>query len=221
MSKPRPEKKGPRGIARRFRGFVPVVVDVETGGLDPQGHALLELAAVLLDVDERGELHPVEEIAVAVQPSERTVVDPASIRIHGIDPADPEREALEERAALEAFFRPIRRQVKSLGARRAILVGHNAPFDLAVIKAACERSGYKRNPFHPFSTLDTVTAAAVAIGETVLAKAVTAAGFDWDNARAHGALYDARKTAELFCHITNRLSCEDGQPALRVREPLS
>ncbi len=207
-------------IARRFRGFVPVVVDVETGGLDPQGHALLELAAVLLDVDEHGRLHPTEEVAVSVHPSALTEVDPVSIKIHGIDPSDPTREAVEERAALDAFFRPIRRQVKALNARRAILVGHNAPFDLAVVKAACERTGYKRNPFHPFSTLDTVTAAAVAAGETVLARACTAAGFDWDNSRAHGALYDAQKTAELFCHIVNSLSTEDGRAALRVREPL-
>ena len=120
-------------IARRFRGFVPVVVDVETGGLDPQGHALLEIAAVLLDVDEHGRLYPAEEVAVSVHPSDLTEVDPVSIKIHGIDPADPEREALEERAALSDFFRPIRRQVKALNARRAILVGHNAPFDLAVL----------------------------------------------------------------------------------------
>ena len=219
MAAEKAEKQAPRSIARRFRGFVPVVVDVETGGLDPQGHALLELAAVLLDVDEHGVLFPAEEIAVSVHPSKLTEVDPVSIKIHGIDPADPEREAVEERAALQAFFQPIRRQVKALNARRAILVGHNAPFDLAVVKAACERTGYKRNPFHPFSTLDTVTAAAVAIGETVLARACTAAGFDWDNSQAHGALYDARKTAELFCHIVNRLSTEDGQAALRVREP--
>jgi len=213
------DKEIPRSIARRFRGFVPVVVDVETGGLDPQGHALLELAAVLLDIDEHGTLFPAEEVAVSVHPSKLTAVDPQSIKIHGIDPEAPGREALEERAALDAFFRPIRRQVKALNARRAILVGHNAPFDLAVVKAACERTGYKRNPFHPFSTLDTVTASAVAVGETVLAKAVTAAGFDWDNSQAHGALYDARKTAELFCHIINSLSTEDGQAALRVRDP--
>lgn len=206
-------------IARRFRGFVPVVVDVETGGLDPQEHALLELGAVLLDVDEQGRLYPREEHVISVHPSELTTVDPVSIKIHGIDPADPEREALQERAALEAFFGPIRRQVRALNARRAILVGHNAPFDLAVLQAACDRTGYKRNPFHPFSTLDTVTASAVALGETVLARACTAAGFDWDSSRAHGALYDAQKTAELFCHITNRLSIDGGRAALRVQEP--
>ena len=35
-------------MARRFRGFMPVVVDVETGGFDHKKDALLELAAVLL-----------------------------------------------------------------------------------------------------------------------------------------------------------------------------
>ncbi|HAV68246.1 MAG TPA: ribonuclease T, partial [Alcanivorax sp.] len=40
-------------LALRFRGFLPVVVDVETGGFDARNDALLEIAAVLLDMDAR------------------------------------------------------------------------------------------------------------------------------------------------------------------------
>lgn len=202
-------------VARRFRGFMPVVVDVETGGLEPKTDALLELAAVLLDVDEQGLLVPSERINVHVEPFEGGRLDPVSMKINGIDVEHPLRGAVAEDEALKTFLTPIRKQVKAIGARRAILVGHNAAFDLAVINAAVERTGFKRNPFHPFSTLDTVSLSALAVGETVLARALDAMGLSWDSKQAHGALYDAEQTAELFCRIVNTLSREDGRAPLR------
>ena len=203
-------------VSSRFRGFVPVIVDVETGGLDPNNNALLEAATVQLAVDAQGCLYPEKEQVLAIEPHPGVTVDPASIKIHGIDPDDPERVAIDEHQALRELFLPVRQQVKREQARRAILVGHNAAFDLAVLNAACARSGYKRNPFHPFSTLDTVSLCALGMGETVLAKSARVAGLPWDNKQAHGALYDARKTAELFCLIFNRLSGEAGKPPLRA-----
>ena len=41
-------------IAYRFRGFLPVVIDVETGGFNAQTDALLEIAAVLIGMDDKG-----------------------------------------------------------------------------------------------------------------------------------------------------------------------
>lgn len=203
-------------IARRFRGYLPVVVDVETGGLEPSTDALLELAAVILDMDESGKIVPGERVAVHVEPFEGARLDPVSMKINGIDVESPLRGALAEYEALQTFFRPIRRKVKEVGARRAILVGHNAPFDLAVINAAVARSAYKRNPFHPFSTFDTVTLSALAVGETVLAKALDVIGLSWDSKQAHGAVYDAEQTAKLFCMIVNEFSRDDGRAAMRV-----
>lgn len=209
-------KKHDWNIARRFRGFMPVVVDVETGGLNPQTDALLELAAVLLDVDANGKIIPVDRIQVHVHPFEGANLNPVSMKINGIDIDHPFRGALDEADALKHFFQPIRQRVKLNGARRAVLVGHNAAFDLAVINAACERTGNKKNPFHPFSTFDTVTLSALAVGETVLAKALEAIGLEWDSAQAHGALYDAEQTAELFCRIVNNFSTDKGRAAMRV-----
>ena len=44
----------------------------------------------------------------------------------------------------------------------------------------------------------------MALGQTVLSRAVAAAGLAWDPASAHSAIYDAERTAALFCTICNR-----------------
>ena len=47
-------------IAQRFRGFLPVVVDVETGGFNEQTDALLQIAAVIVDRDDSGKYYCAE-----------------------------------------------------------------------------------------------------------------------------------------------------------------
>lgn len=191
-------------ISQRFRGYLPVVVDVETAGFDARSDALLEIAAVILRMDNDGRLEPAETVSCHIQPFEGANLDPKALAFNGIDPFHPFRAALPEKEALDHVFRPVRHAVKASGCKRAILVGHNAFFDLGFINAAAERTAYKRNPFHPFSTFDTVTLAGLAYGQTVLARAVIAAGIAWEANEAHSAIYDTEKTAELFCHIVNR-----------------
>lgn len=187
----------------RFRGFLPVVVDVETGGFDPHKHALLEVAAIVIRRNEEGRLYPATLTAAHVEPFEGSEVDPEALAVTGIKLDHPFRLAVNEQAALGKIFKPIREALKETGCNRAILVGHNAFFDLNVIKAAAERANIKRNPFHPFSTFDTVSLAGLAYGQTVLKRAVQAAGFDWSDSEAHSAIYDTEKTADLFCKIIN------------------
>lgn len=191
-------------ISQRFRGYLPVVVDVETGGFQAATDALLEIAAVILRMDEQGQLQLCETISCHVQPFEGAHLDPKALAFNGIDPYHPFRQALTEKQALDHVFGPIRAAVKASACKRAILVGHNAFFDLGFVNAAVERTKYKRNPFHPFSTFDTVTLAGMAYGQTVLARTAIAAGIPWDPDAAHSAIYDTEKTAELFCHIVNR-----------------
>ena len=191
-------------MSRRFRGFLPVVIDVETGGFNHKKDALLEVAALTLKLDDEGYISIDEQIAKHIIPFEGANMDPKSMEVNGIDPYHPFRFAVPEREALETLFRPIRRVVKESGCTRAILVGHNPFFDLGFLKAAVERSGIKRNPFHSFSTFDTATLAGLAFGQTVLARAVQAAGLPWDEDQAHSAIYDAERTADLFCHVVNR-----------------
>jgi ribonuclease T len=192
-------------MARRFRGFLPVVIDVETGGFQPHTDALLQIAAVLIEIDADGRLYRGETHSFHVRPFENSRLDPASLQVNKIDPWHPLRPAIDESDALQRIFRAIRTAIRTHGCRRAVLVGHNASFDLAFLNAAVARTGLKRNPFHPFSSFDTATLAGAALGQTVLAKACTVAGLEWDKASAHSATYDAERTGDLFCLICNEL----------------
>jgi len=192
-------------MEKRFRGFMPVVVDVETGGFNEQTDALLQIAAVILDMNENGQIFCQETHTCHVHPFEGANLEPKSLEVNGIDPDHPLRMAIDEKQALPMIFKPIRQALKQHNCKRAILVGHNANFDLKFINAAAERSGIKRNPFHPFSTFDTVSLAGLAYGQTVLSRSVQAAGLGWDNCEAHSAIYDAEKTAQLFCTIVNNM----------------
>ncbi|MEX2149132.1 MAG: ribonuclease T [Steroidobacteraceae bacterium] len=188
----------------RFRGFLPVVVDVETGGFNASTDALLEIAAVLLSLDGSGRLVRGATIREHVRPFAGARMDPASLAVNGIDPWHPLRIASTENDALGSVFKEVRQAIRDQDCTRAILVGHNASFDLGFLNAAVARAGIRRNPFHPFSCFDTATLAGVAYGQTVLSRAAQAAGLEWSTAAAHSAAYDAERTADVFCLICNQ-----------------
>lgn len=192
-------------IKARFRGFLPVVVDVETAGFDAGTHALLEVAAVIVLPDAQGVWQPVARFHAHLKPEPGLVLDPAALKFNGINPNHPLRLAVSEADGLREIFTALKKMQKDTGCKRCILVGHNANFDLAHLNAAIERQSLKnQSPFHPFSVFDTATLAGLAYGQTVLARACEAAGLAFDQSEAHSALYDAQITAELFCGILNR-----------------
>ena len=191
-------------IADRFRGFLPVVLDLETGGFNPGTDAVLEVAICVLQMDDFGRLRRAETISVDVKPFEGAVIDPRSLEFTGIDLDDPERNPLVEKEALRQICLPVRKEVRATGCQRAIMVAHNPIFDLGFLNAMIERTAYKRSPFHPFSSFDTATIGGLVFGQTVLSRAVQAAGLQWNEANAHSAAYDAEKTADLFCSAVNR-----------------
>ena len=191
-------------LAQRFRGYLPVIIDIETAGFNPKKNALLEIAAVIVEINSHHQLEVTERYTTHVVPFKNSELDPAALKFNGIDPHHPFRMAIDEKEALELLFKPIKLAVKRNECTRAILVGHNPAFDIGFLNAAIHRTQIKRSPFHPFSTFDTATLGGLAYQQTVLAKIARAAGLDWDNEKAHSALYDAEKTAELFCKIINR-----------------
>jgi ribonuclease T len=201
-------------IVNRFRGFLPVVVDVETAGFNAETDALLEIAAVTLRMDDDGRLRRSQTVACHVEPFPGANLEQRALDFTGIDPYNPFRMAKKEKEALEHIFAPIREEVKVQGCTRAILVGHNPFFDLGFLKAAIERTNNKKSPFHSFSSFDTATLGGLAYGQTVLAKACAAAGVEFDSGQAHSAIYDTERTAELFCTIVNRYRELGGCPLL-------
>jgi len=202
VSQPMSDSRIP--MARRFRGYLPVVVDVETGGFNAATDALLEIAATTVAMDDEGVLYPDHTYFFRVEPFAGANIEPAALEFTGIKLDHPLRMAVGEEHALSEIFKGVRKSLKASGCKRAILVGHNSSFDLGFLNAAVLRCGLKRNPFHPFSSFDTATLAGLAYGQTVLAKACQAAGIEFDNREAHSARYDTEKTAELFCGIVNR-----------------
>ncbi|KAB7623190.1 ribonuclease T [Alkalilimnicola sp. S0819] len=199
-------------ISKRFRGYLPVVVDIETGGLNAATDAMLQIAAVVLRMDRQDRIYPAATYSTHVEAFEGANLDPKSLEFNGIDPDHPLRMAIPEKEALRKIFRPIREELGLTGCKRAILVGHNAFFDMGFLNAAVERTNFKRNPFHPFSCFDTATLGGLAYGQTVLRRAVEASGEGWNSREAHSAIYDAEKTADLFCNIVNRWDAAFGFP---------
>lgn len=189
-------------LKNRFRGFLPVVVDVETSGVDPQKNALLEMCVVLITMDDQGLLHRGESHFEHILPFAGAELDQKSLDFNQIDPYQPLRFAVEEKIALQKLFKPIQQALKISHCQRAVLVGHNAWFDLLFVKEAAKRSGVAL-PFHAFTCFDTATLGGLIYGQTVLAKAAKSANMTFDPAEAHSAIYDAEKTAELFCTMVN------------------
>lgn len=204
MNQPEAAKDPASPMASRFRGYLPVVVDVETGGFNCATDALLEIAAVTLTMDEYGILTPDRTLDFTVEPFEGANIEQSALDFTGIDPDSPDRPAEPEMMVMPDLLKAVRQAVKAAGCTRAVMVAHNAHFDLGFVNAAVARCNIKRNPFHPFSCFDTATLAGLACGQTVLAKACRTAGIDFSNSAAHSAAYDAEKTAELFCYIVNQ-----------------
>lgn len=194
----------PNPLGKRFRGYLPVIVDIETAGFNAKKNPLLEIAAVIVEPDSQGLLQLTETHASNIVPFEGSELDEAALKFTGIDPYHPFRMAIDEKDALSKIFKPIKDAVKRNDCTRAILVGHNPAFDMNFLNAAIDRTKIKRSPFHPFSSFDTATLGGLAYGQTVLAKVAKAAGLEWDSEKAHSALYDAEQTAKLFCIIVNK-----------------
>ncbi len=199
-------------MSARFRGYLPVVVDIECGGFNAKTDAILEISAVILGMSEKSVLQIEQTYFHRVIPFEGSNIEDAALKFTGIDPWHPLRIARSEKDVFNDLFKAIRTSMKSNGCKRAILVAHNAHFDHGFINAAAARHDLKRNPFHPFSSFDTATLSGLAYGQTVLTRACEAAGISFDNKEAHSAKYDAEKTAQLFCKIVNRWQSMGGWP---------
>ncbi|MDE0731526.1 MAG: ribonuclease T [Gammaproteobacteria bacterium] len=212
MNHPEMDRVDTSLMANRFRTYLPVVIDIETGGFNSKTDAVLEIAAVILAIDESGKIEIEQTFFHRVVPFDGANIEEAALKFTGIDPYHPLRIAKSEKDVFSNMFKLVRDSMKSNACKRAILVGHNAHFDHSFLNAASERHNLKRNPFHPFSSFDTATLAGLAYGQTVLSRACEVAKIEFDSNQAHSARYDAEKTAELFCGIVNKWQDLGGWP---------
>ena len=189
----------------RFRKYLPVVVDLETGGFNSKENAILEIAITLIEeIDELlvvGDTHRYH-----IEPYEDLIVEDESLEFTKIKLNHPLRNAVSEKDALKELFTIINKEKTKYECSRAILVGHNAHFDLSFLNEAISRNNIKRSPFHPFSVLDTVSLGALATQQTVLARICDSLSINYDSNEAHSAAYDSKVTAKVFCRVINDLS---------------
>ena len=191
-------------IKERFRKYLPVVVDLETGGFNPKTNAILEIAATLISKNENNQLLEVgETYRYHIEPFEGLVVEQESLDFTKINLNHPLRNAITEKEALDKLFKIINTERTANGCSRAILIGHNAHFDHSFLTEAISRNNLKKSPFHPFSVLDTVTLGALHTKQTVLARICDVLKIDYDSKQAHSAAYDSDITAKVFCKIIN------------------
>lgn len=193
-------------IKERFRKYLPVVVDLETGGFDPKTNAILEIAATLIVKNEGTQLLDVgKTYRYHIEPYEGLVVEQESLDFTKINLNHPLRNAIAEKDALEELFKIINTERTANGCSRAILIGHNAHFDHSFLTEAVSRNNIKKSPFHPFSVLDTVTLGALHTKQTVLARICDVLNIDYDSKEAHSAAYDSDITAKVFVRLLTSL----------------
>ena len=189
-------------LAKRFRGFLPIVVDIETAGFDPDKNAILEIAVIFMDYQD-GKLMPIDTFHEHIIPEPGLALDEEALEFTKIIPDHPFRYAVSEKQMLQTLQEKIQLYCDQLNCSRAVLVGHNGQFDLSFIQAALLRQDIKML-LHRFLVFDTATLSAAFLGETVLARAVRRSGKPFDEKEAHGALYDATVTAELFSDLISQ-----------------
>ncbi|MEM6595909.1 MAG: 3'-5' exonuclease [Pseudomonadota bacterium] len=166
-----------------------VVLDLETTGLSVEADAIIQIGAVRV---LRQSIVPGENYETYVNPGRP--IPQASTRIHHICDADvADAPKLSEAGRALHHF-----------ARDAVLVAHNAPFDIGLLKRREAEIGVVWD--HP--VLDTVLLSAVAFGTTEqhsLDALCERLGIKIAPQERHTALGDARATAKALIHLMKML----------------
>lgn len=208
-----------RVLPEDWRALTYLALDFETTGLDPACERVVEIGALRFRVAEPdcpadagplfaaayegeaacgggGELALGEEgsLSLLVNPGKR--IPPATTAIHGIRDEDVEGEP--PFAALAPALAEL--------ARGAVIIAHNAPFDLSFLQAELARAGLAPAANEVLDTRIVAKAAFPGLPSYRLVD--LAARFGIGHERAHRALDDARACAELFLAAAGRLDGE-------------
>lgn len=169
------------------------VIDVETTGLSPRSHRIIELAIVRLDASG----HVLDEWVQRFNPQGPV----GATHIHGITDAD---------VADAPLFADVLPTI-NLGLSGTVLVAHNARFDTGFLAAEYERAGWDLPQVPTVCTMEASRHYLPALERRRLVDCCAAVGVR--NERAHSALADARATGEVLASWLPR------RPAMPELEP--
>ena len=69
----------------RIRGYLPVVIDVETAGFNENTDALLEICAIILGLDDSRNFFPKTTLHFHIEPFKGANIEPSALKFNGID----------------------------------------------------------------------------------------------------------------------------------------
>lgn len=161
-------------------------VDVETTGLDPEVHEIIELAYIITDRN----LNVLSKYSTKILPENIEAASPRALEINGYSPDLWDAEAVPLCAALN---------ILDLNLPWTYLAGHNVGFDRKFIEAAYKKLG-RDTPWRTYHMLDTSSLAMPLFFQgkiPSLSLSVLCDYFSVTNEKAHSALSDIQATLEI------------------------
>jgi DNA polymerase III subunit epsilon len=161
-------------------------IDLETTGLDPERHEIIEVAVIRVNARD---LHPIDEVECRVRPTRIGEADPAALELVGYS-----SQAWADAPSLVEAMTRIAPLLEG-----AILAGHNVAFDKGFLESAWRTAGSRPGGMD-YHLLDTATLAwplwsAGAIDRLSLDEVCECLGLSRQT--AHRAMADARCSLEV------------------------
>ncbi len=181
-----------------------LVIDTETGGLDPSTHSILSVGAI---VWEDGKLRDAIEIYVLEQKlqvdskaMEINRIDLPWLQQHGVSPVDAVKQLLD---FIGKNFKECR-----VSREKIAIVGHNVNFDVGFLKRLFNLAGQDYEEVFSHRVLDTagILRFLSLAGKISIPSAGSTAAFDYfhidiKSSERHTALADARATGQLLTKL--------------------
>lgn len=172
-------------------------IDLETTGLDPEKHEIIEIGAIIARqiqcADKGCELEVIDELELKVKPEHLETSDPESLKINGYNEGD------------WLFAVSLQQAIKVLAEKTegAILVAQNVSFDWSFLEKAFAKTGVANKM--DFHRLDLLSMAYAKLYHNPAAQRFSlrslCAHYEIRNERAHSALADIRATYEIYKKI--------------------
>lgn len=193
-----------------------LVVDTETGGMDPQVHSILSLAGIIW---EDGVIKAEHEVLILEEP---LVVTPQALEVNRINLVEHAKRALAPAEAINRFHTFIEASFTSTEAAingGVVLVGHNVGFDIGFLRRLCTLTKTPFERMFSHRSLDTASVLRFLhlLGKVPVSATSSSGGFahfgiDVPQRQRHTALGDARATAELLSRMLALMDKDDHAP---------